>query len=281
MLLNHQKTTQHQTLFTIGPKSQMPSKKRLLNRGLFCFLIASFAGLLSFSAEGTSPELNAGPSFAQVDKETLKRDTSRYHPSLVDIGILQSYRLTPTEIAGLSSRNLKGLLENIIRRYYDMYLYFTRDIILSQSNTDYPAEIIDNLVAKEVYEKSDEELRRRLNDFYNHQDGVTKENTRLYSLIDPAIKEHEVKKFGKDRSPNLPPFHSANALYLAYLKKLEIRPLNYFPDFAPSAPTAAEAKQASDDWSLFLGAAKSKYGILFLLLSLCLGFGVGYVVKKS
>lgn len=191
------------------------------------------------------------------------KDNAREIPHFLDIGMFQTYRFTEAEINTIIPVRLHQLIEIYIRRYYDLYLYFSRDIIAKQCAEGYPADLIEPVVMQTLG-LGDEKLRSMLIDFYHRENGVANENMRLFSQIKPIIENWEIKMFGKVKSKNLPATHSANAIFLAYVKKMGIRPLDYYPPFYPKTKLDNVLKEDKPKFQYFeyLG---------FLLFGLILG----------
>lgn len=197
------------------------------------------------------------------------KDNAREIPHFLDIGMFQTYRFTEAELKLISSERLRQLIEIYIRRYYDIYLYFSRNIIAKQCIEGYPPELIDPVVQQTLM-MDDNQLRSMLINFYHHDEGVTNENKRLYSMIVPIIEKWEIKSLGKIKSIKLPAAHSPNAIFLAYVKKMGIRPYDYYPPFYPKSKLDQFIKEDSRKHQYF------EFFIIFLI-----GLFLGIIFSKN
>lgn len=190
------------------------------------------------------------------------KDNAREIPHFLDIGMFQTYRFTESEIHSISPIRLHQLIEIYIRRYYDLYLYFSRDIIAKQCAEGYPPELIDPIV-QQTLDLGDEKLRLMLIDFYHRENGVSNENMRLFSKIRPIIENWEMNKFGKIKSNNIPATHSPNAIFLGYVKKMGIRPLDYYPPFYPKTKLDSVIKEENPRFKYFEYLGLVILGLIF------------------
>lgn len=221
--------------------------------------------LLSFLVQLICPT-SYGQSEANLKQIPMQmKDNAREIPNFLDLGLFQTYRFTEAEIKMISAERLHQLIEIYIRRYYDLYLYFSRDIIAKQCADGYPADLIDPVV-QQTLSLGDDQLRMMLIDFYHHDNGVTKENTRLYSQIKPILENWEMKKFGKINSKKLPAAHSPNAIFLAYIKKMGIRPLDYYPPFYPQSKLDQVIKEENPKFQFIEYLIFFSIGCLFGIL---------------
>ncbi|MGE3609718.1 MAG: hypothetical protein AB7I27_09060 [Bacteriovoracaceae bacterium] len=177
-------------------------------------------------------------------KTTQYQDTHREFPGYIDFGLYQTYKLTPEEINTIDSKKMRELIEIYIRRYYDFYMYFSRDIILKQVHENYPVELLDPVIQKTL-SASDAELKKLLLDIFHNEGGVARENKTINDILAPIIREWDIKKFGSVQVPKSPPFYSPNAIYLAYLKKMGLRPYDYAPPFYPKGMDPDEPKNVT------------------------------------
>ncbi len=172
------------------------------------------------------------------------QDTHREIPGFIDFGLYQTYKITPEEISTIKSKQMREMIEMYIRRYYDFYMYFSRDIIVKQVHENYPAELLDPVI-KTTLSASDEDLRKLLLDFFHSEGGVTRENKAINDLLVPIMRDWDIKKFGIVKTLKGPPFHSPNAIYLAYLKKMGLRSYDYTPPFYPKGMDPDELKKVT------------------------------------
>jgi hypothetical protein len=210
-------------------------------------------------------------------KEIVYRDTHRDIPGYIDFGAYQTYKISPEEISKLEPKKLREITEIYVRRYYDYYMYFSRNIIVKQCAENYPPDLLEPVV-KSVVSLSDLELKKLVTEFYNSDGGVTRENQHINSLLVPIMQKWEMKKFGAIKSLNGPAFHSPNAIYLAFLKKIGLRANNYAPPFYPKGMDPSEEKVISkiDKKSDSLLSNKLlSYGVVFLI-----GFFLGALIIK-
>lgn len=212
-------------------------------------------------------------------KEVIYSDTHREMPGLTDFGAYQTYKISPEEVKKLEPQKLREIVEIYIRRYYDYYMYFSRNIIVEQCSENYPSDLLDPVIS-DYLKSSDMELRKMVTAFFNSEGGVTKENQRINSLLVPIMHDWEIKKFGSVKSPKRPPFHSPNAIYLAYLKKIGLRDMNYAPPFYPKGmdPNEEENKKKSDRWIDIIMTNKLITHTLIFLMGLFSGI---LVIKKK
>lgn len=235
-------------------------------------ILKSAPFLLLFIGMLLNPESGLSQS-----KEVIYRDTHREMPGHVDFGPYQTYKLSPEEIAKLESKKLREVIEIYIRRYYDYYMYFSRDIIVKQCSENYPPELLEPVI-KSFLSTSDIELRKMVTDFFNSEGGVTKENQRINGMLVPIMHEWEIKKFGAIKTKRGLPFHSPNAIYLAYLKKIGLREHDYAPPFYPKGMDPNEKKIANEidnqSQSIFNNKIVS-HGLIFLI-----GFLAGILAIK-
>ncbi|MFN3454192.1 MAG: hypothetical protein ACK41T_04475 [Pseudobdellovibrio sp.] len=177
--------------------------------------------------------------------EVQQVDTQRLYKGLVDLGIYQTYRFTPQDLKKLSESQAEEIIKIYINNYYVQYMYFSKNLIMQPVSDNYPATVIDE-IQKTVNTKYKNKNKQLLTQFHREKGGVTMINSLLYDVVSSVINKYEVSKFGQATRLQLPPYHSPNALYLAYMKKLNLRPLAYNPPFNPEMDVQVSVEKFKD-----------------------------------
>lgn len=213
-------------------------------------------------------------SLSLITVQVQANDSHRDSSDFLDAGFYWIYRLTPAEVDKLEPKHVKQILEGYARRYFALYMFFSRDIVSIEVSPDYPASLMNPVIDK-MLSASDNDLRARLRRLYVDEEGVTNENKALFAEVYPLVDRYDKEKFGASRGLKLPPMYSPNAIYLGYLKKFGLRQSDYQPPFPTISSSMPLPKEDGFNMrSLFLAAL---VGICFFAL----GFMTAKMKKES
>lgn len=248
--------------------------------------------VLVFGLQLQSKAANNQQSDKVISPEVEQIDTQRLYKGLLDLGIYQTYRLSPSDLNSLTSEQAKEIIRIYINNYYAQYMYFSRNFVMNPTTDVYTADVIEKIQA-DFENKYGTSAKKLLTQFHREQGGVTVINSLLYQIVTEAVVNYEMKKFGKTLPQQFPAYNSPNSLYLAYLKKMKIRPNEYNPPFNPEMDTQqpvqkfSESLQGSSSISLTDEIKQSSnyqnwfFGLGGLLIGFVLSTVLGFLRKNA